>query len=158
MNKKAIKHSVLALLAMLFLYACGNKPLYESYVEIKNAEWNKDSIASFKLNVADTNTFYNFFLHLRNNNDYAYSNFYTFLTITFPNNKFGKDTLNLPLADLKGKWLGNGIGEIKSSRFLFKEKLQFPLTGEYTFSIQQGMRKDNLIGITDVGLEILASE
>ncbi len=158
MLQKQTKQFTLSIVVMVLFWACGNSPVFESYKTIPDAQWNKDSVANFSLEVTDTSTFHDFFLHLRNNNEYPFSNFYAFLTITFPNKKTAKDTLNLPLADLKGKWLGTGIGEIKSTRFLFREKLRFPIPGKYTFSIRQGMRKDDLKGITDIGLEIVKTQ
>ncbi|MFT5969630.1 MAG: gliding motility-associated lipoprotein GldH [Flavobacteriales bacterium] len=154
MVQKLNKTVSFLILGLLVLCGCGDKPFSEQYKTIPEANWHKDSIADFVINVTDTTSFYNFYLHLRNNNEYPYSNFYSFFTITFPNNRTAKDTLNLPLADLKGKWLGTGLGDTKSNRFLFKERLQFPLKGNYQFSVKQGMREDNLEGISDVGLEV----
>lgn len=142
----------------IILVGCGKNAFYEQYADIPEGSWNKDSLVHFKVEVEDTTSFYNFYLHLRNNNDYPYSNFYSFLTLTFPNKKSSKDTLNLPLADLTGKWLGTGIGEIKTTTFLFKERLRFPLKGSYIFTLRQGMRNENLMGITDVGLQVSVIE
>lgn len=154
MGTEQNKIYALLLLPILAFMGCGESPFFEEYKTIPSASWHKDSLADFEINVEDTTAFYNFYLHLRNNNAYPYSNFYSFFTITFPNSRTAKDTLNLPLADLKGKWLGTGLGDTKSNRFLFKERLQFPLKGNYKFSVKQGMRQDNLEGISDVGIEI----
>ena len=60
-----------------------------------------------------------------------------------------------------GKFLGNGISEIKHSKLILKENSIFPISGTYTVSIWQAMRNNGsanginqLQGITDVGLRI----
>lgn len=154
MNSNSIFVGVLIML----LVACGADRWFEQYHSFEQANWHKDSVATFQLEVEDTTQFHDFFLHIRNNNDYPYRNFYTFMTIVFPNQKMDRDTLNLPLADLSGKWLGKGLGEVKDSKYIFRKRLRFPLKGTYTFRFVQGMRQENLEGISDIGLEISQSE
>ena len=68
------------------------------------------------------------------------------------------DTLECILADEKGKWLGNGLGDIYDNQILFKKNVRFPLAGKYTFEIQHGMRADIVPLIMDVGLRIAKTE
>ena len=65
------------------------------------------------------------------------------------------------MTDKNGKFLGKGISEIKHSKLLLKENIFFPISGQYSFSIWQAMRKNGevngvsqLQGISDVGLRI----
>jgi gliding motility-associated lipoprotein GldH len=104
--------------------------------------------------VTDTTTFYNFYINVRNNDDYAFRNLYLFLTTRMPNHNRTRDTLELILADPQGNWLGKGFGALHDNQILVRRNLSFPLAGSYTFSLQQAMRQDVLKGITDAGIRI----
>ena len=60
----------------------------------------------------------------------------------------------MTLADDKGQWLGDGMGDIWDNRALFRERMRFPQSGLYTFEIEQAMRQNPLPQIMDVGLRI----
>jgi gliding motility-associated lipoprotein GldH len=102
----------------------------------------------------DTTTLHNFYINLRNGENYAYSNIYVFVELEFPNGKKSIDTVECILADPTGKWIGSGSGSIYDNRFLYQHGKQFPLSGRYKVNIQQGMRTDELNGINDVGFRI----
>ena len=46
------------------------------------------------------------------------------------------------------------MGVTKENLLLYKENYSFNKAGNYKISVQQGMRNDNLKGITDIGLII----
>ena len=85
---------------------------------------------------------------------YSYSNIFLFVTTTSPGGQWIKDTLEMPLANSRGKWLGSGIGDLYFIRQLFKYNVRFPTSGVYTFKIVQGMRDTDLKGIRDIGLRL----
>ena len=58
------------------------------------------------------------------------------------------------LADERGQWLGDGMGDIWDNRILFKKDFKFPQTGKYRFELEQAMRINPLPGIMDVGMRI----
>ena len=56
------------------------------------------------------------------------------------------DTLQYEMADKNGKFLGNGISEIKHSKLILKENSIFPISGNiYTVSIWQAMRNNGSV-------------
>jgi len=65
-----------------------------------------------------------------------------------------RDTLECPLADQNGKWMGNGLGDIWDNKFLFKSNMTFQRKGTYKFIFTQAMRVDSLPLIMDAGLSI----
>lgn len=148
------RYSVLLFGILLSLTACDTRQLYDHSVGIDADGWHKDSMAVFKVDVADTATFYNFYINVRNNDDYAYRNLYVFLTTRLPNSNRTRDTLELILADQQGNWLGKGFGALHDNQILVRRNLSFPLAGRYTFSLQQAMRQETLEGITDAGIRI----
>jgi gliding motility-associated lipoprotein GldH len=158
MNFKKLKtswhRSGFLIAILLSLMACDTNQLYDHSVAIDADGWSKDSAAVFKVDVTDTTTFYNFYINVRNNDDYAFRNLYIFLTTRLPNNNRTRDTLELILADPQGNWLGKGFGALHDNQILVRRNLSFPLAGRYTFSLQQAMREDVLKGVTDAGIRI----
>ena len=108
----------------------------------------------FELEVMDTLGFYSFYINLRNTTDYTYSNFYLFLNTTLPDREHARDTIELILADKKGKWIGKGSGRLRDNQILIRPNLHFPLKGKYVFGIQHAMRDTILTDIKNIGIRI----
>lgn len=149
------------LLFFLMLFSCNQHTIFTKYKEIDYAKWHKDSIVTFNVNIKDTISKNDIFLHLRNNKDYDFNNIYLIVGIKFPNDFSVKDTLQYNMTDEKGVYLGTGFTDIKENKLEYKTNIVFPQPGNYQFTIMQAMRKlgsvngiQNLNGITDVGLEI----
>jgi len=141
-------------LVMLFAFSCKSNSFYDNVYDIKKGEWQKKQVVRFDVPVLDTIHGYNLLFEIRNTNEYPYSNLFLFVTTTSPNRATKRDTLEITLADEKGKWLGQGLGGIRSNEFEFKNNIRFPVPGYYKVEITQGMRDDVLRGIIDVGLKI----
>ncbi len=142
---------------VFFLGSCGNKSVYDRSIEIHESGWHQDTVAKFSdVAISDTISPFNFYINLRHSDDYRYSNFYLFLNTTLPNGHTSRDTIELVLADVRGKWYGKGSGHIKDNRVLVREGLIFPLNGTYNFTIEQAMREDDklLEGVKSVGMRI----
>lgn len=159
MNQRKIKYSaVLFLISVLFFTSCDRARIFEKNLEIPETGWKADNILKFDVDIKDASTPTNFYVNVRNADGYPYSNIYLFIKTKFPNGKMSNDTLECILADEKGKWLGNGLGDIYDNQILFKKNVRFPLAGKYTFEIQHGMRADIVPLIMDVGLRIAKAE
>lgn len=137
----------------IVISSCNTAMIYNQTEDIEGT-WNRYDSAVFHVPIEDTAALYNFYINIRNNNDYRYSNLYVFFHSIFPNGNKTHDTLEFILADKRGKWLGKGIGEIKENNILIRKNMRFPVQGEYTFKIEQGMRSDDLKGIEDIGISI----
>ena len=141
------------------LISCDSNKVYEEYIEVENAIWQKENVASFKFEAKDTSQAHNLYINVRNTGDYAYSNLYLFVTLQGPNGSLLKDTIDCKLADKSGKWLGNGIGDLWDLQMPYIGGFKFAQKGEYVFSLEQAMRVENgLDGITDVGLRVETAE
>jgi gliding motility-associated lipoprotein GldH len=62
--------------------------------------------------------------------------------------------VELVLADERGQWMGDGMGDIWDNRIVFKKDFVFPQPGKYRFELEQAMRINPLPGIMDVGMRI----
>ncbi len=143
----------LLLVAILFLAACNRTTLFTQAVNFHDS-WPKDKAAKFTVPVEDTLSLFNFYLDIRHTGKYRYSNLYLFMQTRFPNGTYTRDTLEVMLANVQGKWLGKGWGEIKEDRILLKSKLRFPMSGDYEFMVWQAMRVDTLKAVRSVGIDI----
>jgi len=150
---KAITKTAIVALTIL-LGGCSKSPVFSEFKSTAG-HWHQDSIMSFQFDVDDVDATYQIALKLRHNADYAFQNLYIFRTIQSANGVEFADTANLIIADNYGKWLGSGVGELKTLSWGYSKKsIQFKRSGTFVFTIQHGMRDTLLTGVTDVGLEI----
>jgi len=146
------------ILGVFTLVACDPNRFYEKNIDFANESWSKDSIATFEVEITDTLTVYNIYLNNRINGQYEYSNLYLFITTLLPNEKLMRDTLECILADPTGRWLGKGFGSVWSNKIPYRRNIRFPLTGKYTFYIEQAMREEELRHILNAGIRIEKSK
>ncbi|HRW62285.1 MAG TPA: gliding motility lipoprotein GldH, partial [Bacteroidales bacterium] len=100
------------LLSILSLVSCDKNRVFETNIEMPSYIWNKDSVLIFHVDIIDTISSNNMYLNVRNTSQYAYQNLFVFLQTTSPAGLSLKDTLECYLADDRGKWLGDGWGDI----------------------------------------------
>lgn len=138
----------------VFLQSCQTDKIYQETKSFKNECWHKDSVLTFNLEVKDTQQVYRLFFDTRINGKYNYSNLFLFLRTYSPNSLERTDTIELLLALPNGKWLGKGFGNIWSYNVPFRQYVKFPFPGNYSFTIEQGMRTEKLEHILDAGISI----
>lgn len=138
----------------IILAACNLNTGFYKYQSVEQSGWSKDSASVFNVQVDDTTSAYNVLLSIRNGGEYPYQNLWLFITRTGPDSMILNDTVECYLADLKGKWLGSGIGSINEISVLYLQNTSFSKKGEYTYSIKQGMREEKLKGISEIGIKI----
>ena len=117
---------------------------------------------SMKFEIKDTIDFpSNIFFHIRNNNDYPFSNIFLIASVKSNQNIYEIDTLEYMMANNKGEWLGEGFSMIKESKLSWKRSWKPNFTPPYFFEIKQANRKigqikgdKKLVGILTFGLSI----
>lgn len=146
--------TLLVSIPALMLTSCNSERFYEENRSIADGAWNIYDTISFHVEISDTSARYNFYVNVRNDLAYPYSNVFLFLKTTFPDQRYALDTLECTLARYDGKWLGSGIGSVRFNRFLIQEMVAFRKPGNYTFGFIHAMRSNELKGIRDIGLRI----
>ena len=141
-------------MSLLSLASCDQNMVYEENKAVEGGVWKSNDVKSFEFDITDTLQLYNFYVNVRNGEEYPFSNLYLFVEMVFPNGKKSIDTLECPLADQLGNWYGSGLGSIFDNRVLFRERKKFPLSGHYKVDIHQAMRTDALEGIYDIGFRL----
>jgi len=144
----------LFILLLLLATSCGSRNVFFEYQSIPSEGWHKYSVRSFNIDIKNHEKPYNVFINVRHGPNYPYQNLWLFVTQTAPNGVVSRDTIELFLADHRGRWLGSGSGAIREMQVLIKQDYKFPESGIFRFEIQQGMRTDVLQGITEIGMKV----
>lgn len=145
---------LIPLLTVLLLSACDRNVFFDRQQGVDEHGWLPTESVNFDVEIADTTTVYNFLLEVRNSVSYPYANTFFFLTTTFPDGSMARDTLEFPLADASGRWLGKRTGRYIDTRYYFRRNARFPMEGAYRFSVTNGMRDSAIAGIKDIGFRI----
>jgi gliding motility-associated lipoprotein GldH len=147
------KTSLVILMVMLFL-SCDKQKVFEEFRRIEGQSWNNNDVLHFNVSMSDSARAYNVYISVRNTGNYEFSNLYLFVTAHSPNGSFLRDTVEITLADARGKWIGEGAASVFTLYHPYKQNIRFPLHGIYTFDIEQAMWIKDLKHITDIGLRI----
>ena len=139
---------------ILALTSCDPNRVYEKNIKIPDGIWYRDNVVHFEIQIGDTITSHNLYVNVRNASLYPMSNLYLFITTTAPSGHSVRDTVDVILADGKGKWLGSGLGDIWDLQQLYKQNVRFAQSGKYSFDFEQAMRNEKLPFILDVGLRV----
>lgn len=138
---------------LLILPACSQNEIFSEFRSFPKAEWDKQEAIRFEVPIHDTESTYDVLIELRNNNHYPFRNIWLFIDYKTPGGSMRSDTLCTDLADVYGKWYGNGLS-LYAYSFPYQVQVQYPDTGTYVYTIRQGMRENVLKGISDIGLRI----
>jgi gliding motility-associated lipoprotein GldH len=141
-------------LAVFFLFSCDKSVVLEKNIAIPGYAWEMNNIIRLQAEIDDTISPHNVYINVRNGSGYEFSNLFLFMTTVTPGGKVARDTLELTLADARGKWLGSGSGDVWDNRILFKRDFKFPEAGIWHFELQQAMRVNPLPGVMDAGMRI----
>lgn len=146
--------SVLILLILTtFLISCDESILFENNQGFERNTWVYEDAKTFSFDIKDSLQPVKLSINLRTTTNYPYSNIYMFMHSNYPNGYSDIDTLEFFLADPKGNWLGDNSGTIVENRAVIS-KGNFPVTGKYTFKLEQAMRNDSLPEVLDVGMQV----
>lgn len=142
----------LVVLVAMLMTSCDGTVFYSEYADINEDGWEISDSACFDVQVDDTTRLFNLYVEVRNSIDYSYSNLFLFVNTTFPDGSVSCDTMELPLADPTGAWLGKHSGRYVDSRYRLRgQPVRFPMLGKYHFAIVNGMRDEAIEGIAHVG-------
>lgn len=152
---QALFVNILLLTIVITLFSgCDKGKVYEENFTVDEEGWNSDDFLRYSFSIEDTTLPYHFFINLRNNTEYPYSNLFLFIRTILPDQTTAADTLDIPVSGPDGKWYGNGIGRYRDLQVLIMNDIRFPQPGEYIFEIEQGMRDTDIKGISSVGIRV----
>jgi len=142
----------------ILVVSCDPGRIYEKNINIPDGIWDRENLVRFEVIIEDTIIPHNLYINIRNTGLYQTRNLFLFITTTAPSGHAIRDTVEIILADEKGKWLGKGLGDIWDYQRLYKQNVRFAQKGEYVFTYEQAMRVERLPFILDVGLRVEKSD
>ena len=147
-----IKKIINIWLFVVLISSCHNKLYFQEHVTTDGL-WHKDSVKQLSFNISNTEQLYELSFLLKTNSDYPYRNIHFFTEVVDSDSISVLDTISFSVADLRGKRLGKGKGNIKSYKIPLTMG-SFRKKGQYYFNITQGMREVFLNGTICLGLSI----
>lgn len=151
--KNPVLISAALILSAFLLGSCDRNMVVDEFVRIDNHSWLWDDPAVFGFEMEDTTGYYDILINLRHTTDYPLSNLYMFVHVEGPSGQQMTDTINFILAEPSGKWIGKGIGNMRSVGYLYKKNTLFPQMGEYRVTIEQAMRIPE-VPVSEVGIRV----
>jgi len=155
---KNTTRSWLALTIMMAAgFSCGvQSDFYQKQAAVPGAAWRYDFQPEFKIHISDTAAHYRMFFLIRHDEAYPNANIWIRFKIKAPGDTAFHEGVRIDktLADVEGKWLGKGMGNIWEHKLpLTREEMpSFRRQGDYTIRIEQIMRSNPLPSVLNVGL------
>lgn len=148
MGSRRIAVAMMCLMS-IGLMSCGKRVVYSEVRTLPKEGWHADSLLTYDIAIEDTAACYDVLLYVRHTQQYPYQNMWLFV---------GQDTIEFYLADQRGRWLGNGWGELREMPVIYQHNIRFGGGGDDRYTIQQAMRDTLLKGVQDVGITIVRSD
>jgi gliding motility-associated lipoprotein GldH len=145
--------SFLLIQSILFT-SCDSRVVFSGSENMDNNTWNLMNPATFLVDVRDTINSNNVFFSIRTGSGYPFRNIWLFISTTSPDGRTIGDTVQYFLIDERGNRFGKGFGDIREVSLPYKSNVYFPVQGPYRFTIQHGMRAEDLEGVYDFGLRV----
>ena len=146
---------ILVLIGTIVMFiSCDNSIVFEEYKSFENQKWNTDSVALFNYFITDTTSKNIIKIKLRHTVEYKFQNLFLFIKAE------KTDTIEIQLANKEGRWMGKGVGDIRTVEFVYKNKEVFSKKGDFIIEIEQAMRYGDferiqqLKNIESIGLSI----
>lgn len=148
---------VLCILAVAAV-SCGGGRDYSRWANIPPEGWvytDTISLLPVDTSLTDNDSLVNGAVKvaLRHGNSYRYSNLWLELTYRTDGHRMVRDTLNIRLADVYGRWLGSGFGASYQQSVTVKPAGVIDVTRPML--IRHIMRVDTLRDIEQVGIEVV---
>lgn len=167
-----MKRIVVLIITAISLMGCVRNSVYSEFRSVPVTGWDTDSVLTYTWSIDDTAATYRILIDVRHTERYPYQNMWLFIHRphcvlkdrcaegpAMPERLLSlKDTIEFYLADERGQWLGKKRGGYIEMPVLYEEAYRFDSAGQYSLSIQQGMRSESLRGISDVGVIIDRAE
>ena len=112
LQRPMLNKLLLFCMTIFILSSCNSDVVFSKYQKFDENDWYAKDKAVFDIDITDTLTLNNIPLMVRHADSYPYSNLFLFVTTVYPDGKTLTDTMEVILADEKGKWQGSGAGDI----------------------------------------------
>ena len=140
-------------ISILLFSGCANSNLIDVNIAVPENNWTYAKNVKATFDIKDPSLAYNLLFKIRNTTDYRYSNIY--IVMRLKGDSLSKSTrYQFQLAKADGQWLGKGSGDLYSNTFSLLKNFHFPKSGKYVLEVEQNMRDNPLLGISDIGITV----
>lgn len=140
---------------LFFVLACASEPLYDVYETLSNRRWHYQEKPAFPVHIEDSDARYDVWVYMRHTGEYNYANLFFLAHESGPRLKDTAQRHEMQFATPDGRWTGKSSGNLYENKLLLKADYAFPDTGRYIFRIEQNMRENPILDITDIGLKVI---
>ncbi len=142
------------------LAACDPNRVFEQNIDFPKYSWDVQQKPAFTFAIQDTAARYDVYFNVRYASAYGFYNLYTKHTLAGPGGPVGPPLLHqMLLMDPKtGEPKGSGTGDIYDLQLLALPRQRFARPGNYTLTLEQYMRQDQLPGLMAVGVRVARHE
>ena len=148
------KLQTVAFFCLLFAFSsCNFDTVVDTNQSIEDNQWLYANAAKAEFEIKDTTKPYQVNFKLRINTEYRYSNLYVLATMKDAKSR-KRIRYQFKVAKEDGAWLGKGSGDLYTYSFPMLKNHRFADTGKYSIEIEQNMRDNPLVGVSDVGIEV----
>lgn len=146
-------HFLLPLLALAF-FACEPKAHFQQSYSFENDTWPYADTLNFTFQITDTTDLFNIALDVDHATTFPFQNLYVQFHTAFPSGLRLSKLVSLELANKAGVWFGRCNADDCQVRIPLQNDAFFNELGEYTITVEQYTRKQDLPGVSSVGLAI----
>ncbi len=143
---------IICFTAIFIFTACEYQNVFKKYHKFPEYYWDKSVKPEFQFEIDDTVSMHYLWVEVRHATYYPYDDLKVRLHFIEPD----KDTIVLPLIiplkDEKGKFLGQGAGDIWDYRFPVLEGFQFDKTGTYHILLENDEVENQTVAIMEIGV------
>lgn len=139
---------------LLFTFSsCNFDTVVDTNQSMENNRWLYANAAKAEFDIKDATKSYQVNFKLRINTEYRFSNLYVLATMKDAKSR-KRIRYQFKVAKEDGAWLGKGSGDLYTYTFPLLKNHRFADTGKYSIEIEQNMRDNPLVGVSDVGIEV----
>ena len=156
MNQRVAFRLATAVGLLGLLTACDPNRVFEQNIDFPKYSWDVQQKPAFTFVIQDTAARYDVYFNVRYASAYGFYNLYARHTLTGPAGRVGQPMLHqMLLMDPKtGEPKGSGTGDIYDLQLLALPRQHFARPGNYTLTLEQYMRQDQLPGLMAMGVRV----
>lgn len=147
------------ILLLLPILSCNDEQTYYQYQQIERGEWHRDSLLLFTTDslFQPEGSSLEISFEITSNNRYPYRDLWMLVEHNISDTLFRVDTLQLLLADEKGKFLGSSAGGLHQLTVPYiRVRVDEPFK-HFQIRIRHLMVDDPLPGIEKAGVKVVAA-
>lgn len=159
MNRPHLNVCVLALVALTASALAGCSDRHSDFSQFKDIPpegWAYGDTVCITASGLDSTDVRSLYASVRHSGDYLYRNLWLEVSYTGSDHRLRRDTVELELADIYGRWLGNGFGP--SYQMEVPVSTAAPIADSTQVKVRHIMRVDTLMGVQQVGILIKPSD